>query len=133
MEPKGLSLHSQEPATCPYTEPDRSSLCPPPTHPTSGRFILILSSHLCLGLPSGHLPSGFPIKTLYEYVPLLSPIHATCPDHLSLVALITRVMSGEEYRAKSSLLFSLLHSPVTLPLLGPNIFLSTPFSKTLSH
>jgi hypothetical protein len=34
-------------------------------HPTSWRSILILSTHLCLGLPSGLLPSGFPSKTLY--------------------------------------------------------------------
>jgi len=29
-------------------------------HPTSWRSILILSTHLCLGLPSGLFPSGFP-------------------------------------------------------------------------
>ena len=34
-------------------------------YPTSWRSILILSTHLCLGLPSGLLPSGFPSKTLY--------------------------------------------------------------------
>jgi len=46
--------------------------------------------------------------------------------------LITRLIFGEEYRSFSCSLRSLLHSPVTLSLLGPDIFLNTLFFKTFS-
>jgi hypothetical protein len=62
--------------------------CPPPVsilsqlnpvhtpHATSWRSILILSSHLRLGLPIGLFPSGFPTETLYTPVPSPSTLHA---------------------------------------------------------
>jgi hypothetical protein len=43
MEAEGLLPLLPMPTTSPYPEPDESSPC---THPTSWRFILILSSHL---------------------------------------------------------------------------------------
>ena len=116
--------------------------CPPPLpilsqinpvhalHSTSWRTILVLSSHLHLGLTSGLFPSGFPTKILYP--PLFFPIHATRPSHLTLLDLITRIIFGEGYRYLSSSLFSFLHAPVTSSHLGPNILLSTLFPNTLS-
>ena len=128
MEPKFSLPHLQVPTTCPYPEPEQSSPCAP--QPTSWRCTLILSSQLCLGLPSDLFPSGFPTKTLYA--PLLSHICATCPAHLILLDFLTRTILGEEHRSLSSSLCSFLHSSITLSLLGPNILLSTLFSNTRS-
>ena len=99
-------------------------------HPTSWRSILILSTHLRLGLPLVSFPPVSPTKTLYT--PLTSPIRATCSAHLILLDFITRTILGEEYKPFSSSLCNLLHSPITSSLLGPNVLLNTMFSNTLS-
>jgi hypothetical protein len=49
MEPEGSLPRSQEPSTGPYSEPDQSN----PFQSLSLRSVLILSTHLRLGLPSG--------------------------------------------------------------------------------
>ena len=116
MEYKGSFLHSQELATCPYVEPINPVHA---LHPNSWRFVLIIFSHLCLGLPNGLLPSGLPTKTVYTQ--LLPPKHATRPA--SLIHLDLNHPNN---------ICHLLHSPVTSPLLGPNILLCSVFSNTLS-
>jgi hypothetical protein len=50
-----------------------------PHHSLSTRSILLLSTNICLGLPSGHFHSGFPTNNLYTF--LFSPIHSTCPAY----------------------------------------------------
>ena len=67
-----------------------------PPHSISCRSILILSFHLCLGLPRGLFPFGFLTKTLYTS--LLSPIRATSLAHL-ILDFITRTILGEENRS----------------------------------
>ena len=106
-----------------------SSIQSTPPHHTYWRSILILSSHLSLGLPSGLFPSDFPTKTLYT--PLLFPIRATCPAHLILLDFNTWNVLVKQYRSLSSSLCYFLHSTVTSSFLGPNILLNTLSSKTL--
>jgi len=68
-----------------------------PSHPTACISILILFSHLRLGLPSCLFPSDLPKRPLYA--PLLSPVRATCSAHLILLDLIIRMIFDEGYRS----------------------------------
>jgi len=62
-------------------------------HLISIKPIIILSSHLSLGLPSYLFPSGFPTKTVYAF--LVSPVLGTLPAHLTLLELITLIIFCE--------------------------------------
>ena len=64
-------------------------------HPTSWRSILILSSHLCLGLPIGLIPTGFPTKTLYN---LSHPPYALHAPPISFFS----TLSPQQYWGRST-------------------------------
>jgi hypothetical protein len=101
-----------------------SQIDPVHTTPSNLRYIFILSTHLCLGLPSVLFPSGFPTNIPYMH---FSPIRATCPTRLIFHNLIILIIFGEEYKLWSSSWCSSLQSPVTSSLFGPNTLLSTLF------
>jgi hypothetical protein len=60
-----------------------------PSHYNSQRYILTLSSHQWLNLPSGFLTEN-------AYVFLFSPLQVTCSMHFILLHVITLIIFGEE-------------------------------------
>ena len=97
-------------------------------HPTSWRSILILSTHLRLGLPSGLLPSGFHNKTLYTpsphpYMPRAQPISFS-------------ILSPAQYWVRSTNHLAPRYAISSIPPLPRpscfQIFSSTPCSQTPS-
>jgi hypothetical protein len=95
MELEGISQCLQQPAIGPYPELHESSPYHP--HTISLRSILILYSHLRLGLPSGLFPPSFPTKTLYSF--LFALMRGTCPAHLILLDMIIRIKFSEQYKS----------------------------------
>jgi hypothetical protein len=90
-----------------------------PSHPISLISILILSSYLRIGLPSGIFSFDFNTKN-HIGIPLLS-MRATCPSHRILLDFIILIIFGEEYKLWSSSLCNFLQPPtVSSSLFGPN-------------
>ena len=102
-----------------------SPIQPITPHPTFWRSILILSSHLPLGLPSVVFSSGFPTKIPF---PLRHTRYMAYPSNSSR---FYHPNIGWAVQIINSSLCSFLDSPVTSSPLGPNI-LNALFSNTLS-
>ena len=69
-------------------------------HPTYWRSIIILSTHLRLGLPSGLFPSGFPTKTLYTPSPHPYVPHAKSISFFSILSPTQYWVSNLHYKFK---------------------------------
>jgi len=82
MEPQGSLLRSQEPVTCPYPEPGQSSPCP----------LLSFMPGLSKWSRSLRFPHQNPVWTSH-FPPY---VHVTCPTHLILLDLITRIIFGAQ-------------------------------------
>jgi hypothetical protein len=124
----GSSPHSQELSTCPYHEPEQSS---PSVHTAPYHHakinLNIIYPPLGPPSPSGLLPSGFPTNNLYAF--LFSPIHATCLTHL-ILDLIILIILGEEYKLRSTSLYSFLHPHDFIPIqskYSPQLYLKLMF------
>ena len=75
-------------------------------HPTSWISILILSTHLRLGLPSGLFPSGFPTMTLYTIHIQLSVIFtlSVLQIQLSVTTALPTDTAGSETQTRFSVI-----------------------------
>ena len=80
------------------------STCP---QPTSWRSILILSTHLRLGLPRGLFPSGFPTRTLYAPSPPYEP-------HAQPISFFP-ILSPAQYWARSTNLLAPRYAVSSIP------------------
>jgi hypothetical protein len=81
-----------------------------PDHSISVTSTAILSSHLCLRLPSYSFPPYFPTGTLCAF--FFSPMRNTYPAHHILLDLIILIISGDEYKLVRPSLCRFISPPI---------------------
>jgi len=96
-------------------------------HSTSRRYILILSFHLYLGLPSGLFPSGFPTKTLYIHLSSPHMCYTPRPSHSSRLNHPNKIWWGVQIIKLIIMYFSRL--PCYLVPLRPKYSLQHPILR----
>jgi hypothetical protein len=85
-----------------WTSPIQST----PPHLTSWRSILILSSYLRLGLPSGLFPSGFPTKPYTRPSPPPPALHAAPISFFSILSPVQYLVRSTDHEAPRYDVFS---------------------------
>jgi hypothetical protein len=103
------------------------SISPHPTYPGS---ILILSTHLRLGLPSSLFTSGFPTNNLYAF--LFFPIRATWPAHLILLEFVLLPTASRPVRFGIGLPFG-AHDQIWSSIPFDNYFVVLPRTPSLTR
>jgi len=93
-ETTGLLSFSQEPATFPCSEPDKSN---PRCFDISPEDRLSIVLDARVGLPSGLFPSGFPTQTLYAFRSP-PPMRATSPVNASFHVVTKSLFSNLMFR-----------------------------------
>jgi hypothetical protein len=119
MEPEFKLPRTQEPASGPYSWPDKSSPC---------HTKLFLQDSSSYYPPT--FPSGLPTNILYEFI--FSPTDDRRPAYFILLDLIILIICGEENKLLSPVLCCFLQPPATSSHFGPKSLFSTLFSNTLS-
>ena len=127
MEPEVLIPHSQQPATCSYSEWCQSTPCPP------SQFLNIYSNNILQCTP-GSSSWTLSQRFLHQNPVTISHLpHTYCMVHPSHSYWFHQPNTfGGQYISLGSSLYCLLHCPANSSLLDANMLFSTLFSNTLS-
>ena len=122
MKPKGVLRHSKLPTTCPYPEPDQSSL-----HPS---LFLKINFNIIIPITFVSPKWSLSLRSQHKNPVCTSLVSLTC--HIPRPSLYYWFIIWWRVEILKFLLCNLFHFPVISSLLYQNIILSTLFCNTLS-